>query len=386
MNTIWQEALDFSLKKIEASINTLEGFPDRCAGSEWTLVKDDRVSRHWVDGFWVGLLWLAYAYTEDSKFEDAARDWTERLSWLKTTTGTHDLGFIFYLSNVLGGYATGDESLFENALVAAETFTKRYNPRGEYLLAWGDAKGEINGTPYQRGKINIDLMMNLSLMFWATAQSSDPRYARIAARHARTSRYALIRPDNSTSQVADFNPETGAFLRQETLQGRSHATCWSRGQAWGLYGFAETYRRTGDVAFLHNARRLGEYAIANAPEDKVPFWDYDALDIPDTYRDSSAAAVFAAGFMELADGETDPALAKRWRDEAAAITKSLWENYATHDDDMPCILKHGSVIVPQDQMDHGLIYGDYYFVEALIRLLRPQLIEKLFPRPVLEIG
>lgn len=386
MNEIWQEALNFSLKKIEASINTLEEFPDRCAGPEWTPVRNDRHSRHWVDGFWVGQLWLAYAYTNESHFEVAARDWTERLAWLKTTTGTHDLGFIFYLSNVLGAYTTDDETLFENALVAAETFTKRYNPRGEFLMAWGDRNGDIYGTPYQRGKINIDLMMNLSLLFWATAQTGDPQYARIAARHARTSRYTLIRPDNSTSQVADFDPDTGAFLRQETLQGRSHATCWSRGQAWGLYGFAETYRRTGDVAFLHNARRLGEYIIANAPEDKVPFWDYDALDIPDTYRDSSAAAVFAAGFMELADAETDPSLAERWRTEAAAITKSLWENYATRDDDMPCILKHGSVTVPHDQMDHGLIYGDYYFVEALVRLLKPDLIEKLLPRPVLEIG
>ena len=382
MKTLWQEALDFSLKKIEASMNTLDDFPDRCEGPEWTPVRTDRVSRQWVDGFWVGQLWLAYAYTKEARFEAAAREWTERLSWLKTTTETHDLGFIFYLSNVLGAYATGDESLFANALVAAETFTKRYNPRGEYLLAWGD----IEGTPYQRGKINIDLMMNLSLMFWATAHSSDPKYARIAARHARTSRYALIRPDNSTAQVADFNPDTGAFLRQETHQGRSHATCWSRGQGWGLYGFAETYRRTGDEAFLHNARRLGEYIIANAPEDRVPFWDYDALDIPDTYRDSSAAAVFAAGFMELADGETDPAMAERWRAEAAAITKSLWENYATQDDDLPCLLKHGSVTVPHNQMDHGLIYGDYYFVEALLRLSKPDLIKSLFPRPVLEIG
>ena len=162
MNAIWQEeALDFSLKKIEASINTLDEFPDRCAGPEWTSVRPDRDSRHWVDGFWTGQLWLAYAYTKEAKFEAAAREWTERLAWLKTTTGTHDLGFIFYLSNVLGAYATGDESLFADALIAAETFTKRYNPRGEFLLAWGDANGEINGTPYQRGKINIDLMMNL---------------------------------------------------------------------------------------------------------------------------------------------------------------------------------------------------------------------------------
>ena len=131
MNDIWQAALNFSLKKIENSIPLLEEFPDRCHGSTWTPVNQNRLSSNWVNGFWVGQLWLAYAYTKNSKFEAAAREWTDRVAWLKTTLGTHDLGFIFYLSNVLGGYATGDESLFENALIAAETFTKRWNSRGE---------------------------------------------------------------------------------------------------------------------------------------------------------------------------------------------------------------------------------------------------------------
>ncbi len=211
--------------KIINSIPLLEDFPDRCEGSTWVLVNQKRLSSNWVDGFWVGQLWLAYAYTKKPVFEEAAREWTERVSWLKTTTGTHDLGFIFYLSNVLGAYATGDESLFENALTASETFTQRWNPRGEYLLAWGD----IQGTPQQRGQINVDLMMNLSLLFWASNQTGDMKYARIAAQHARTSRLVLVRPDNSTVHVADFNPDTGAYLRPETLQGLSHASCWSRG-------------------------------------------------------------------------------------------------------------------------------------------------------------
>ena len=386
MNEIWKSALDFSIEKIEQSLEILDYFPDRCEGSTWTQVEEVRVSRHWVDGFWVGQLWLAYAYTQDPKLESAAREWTERVAWLKTTTKTHDLGFVFYLSNVLGAYATGDESLFENAVTAAEAFTQRYNPRGEYLLAWGDENGDIYGSPDQRGKINIDLMMNLSLLFWASNQTGDMKYARIASRHARTSRFALLRPDGSTAQVADFNPETGAFLRQETLQGLCHTSCWSRGQGWGLHGFAEIYRRTGDEVFLHTARRLAEYVIANAPEDKVPFWDYDSLDIPDAPRDSSAAAVYAAGLLELADAEPDTALAERWRAEAEAITRFLWENYATHDEDMACILKHAAHFVKVGNSDHGLVYADYYFLEALLRLAKPDLTAKLFPRPMLEVG
>ena len=386
MKEIWQSALNFCVGKIERSLATLDYFPDRCEGSTWTQVGKERLSRHWVDGFWVGQLWLAYAYTQDKKFESAARDWTERVSWLKTTTKTHDLGFIYYLSKVLGAYATGDEALFENALIASETFTQRWNSRGEYLLAWGDTDGDIFGTPYQRGKINIDLMMNLSLLFWASNQTGDMKYARIASQHARTSRFALVRPDGSTAQVADFNPDTGAFLRRETHQGLCHTSCWSRGQAWGFHGFAETYRRTGDDVFLYTARRLAEYIIANAPGDKVPFWDYDSLDIPDTYRDSSAAAVYAAGFMELADAEPDETLAERWRTEAAAITQSLWLNYAANNGDMPCILKHAAHFVKIGNADHGLVYADYYFLEALLRLAKPDLTAKLFPRPVLEVG
>ena len=382
MNNIWQTALKFSLKKIEASILSLEDFPDRCHGSTWTLVNQNRLSSNWVDGFWVGQLWLAYAYTKNPKFETAAREWTERVAWLKTTLGTHDLGFIFYLSNVLGAYATGDETLFENARIAAETFTKRWNPRGEYLLAWG----KVDGTPYQRGQINIDLMMNLSLLFWASHHTKDMKYARIAARHARTSRLVLIRPNNSTVHVADFNPDTGAYLRTETLQGLSHSSCWSRGQAWALYGFAETYRRTGDAVFLYTARRLAEYVIANAPEDKVPYWDYDSLDIPNTYRDSSAAAVYASGLLELADTEMDELLAERWRNEALEIMMSLWQNYTTQKDDMPCILKHATHFERHGNVDHGLIYGDYYFLETLLRLVSPDLMAQLFPRPVLEVG
>jgi unsaturated chondroitin disaccharide hydrolase len=383
LNTLWETAIGFSIEKIKSSIEILgEDFPDRCHGADWTPVSNERVSKHWVDGFWVGQLWLAYALTEDKVFEDAAREWADRVDWLKTTTETHDLGFIFYLSNVLGGYATGDESLFENALIASDTFTQRWNSRGEYLLAWGD----IHGTPYQRGKINIDLMMNLSLMFWASDETEDAKYGRIAALHARTSRYALVRPDGSTAQVADFNPDTGGLIRPETLQGISHTSCWSRGQGWGLHGFAETYRRTGEDVFLYTARRLAEYMIANAPEDKVPFWDYDSLEIPNTYRDSSAAAVYAAGFMELADAEPDAVLAERWRAEAKAITQSLWENYATREEDMPCILKYAAHFVKVGNADHGLIYGDYYFLESLVRLAKPELFSRLFPRPVFTYG
>ncbi len=131
---------------------------------------------------------------------------------------------------------------------------------------------------------------------------------------------------------------------------------------------------------------MAEYVIANAPKDKVPYWDYDSLEIPDTYRDSSAASIYAAGLLELADAETDDLLAERWRNEALGITESLWKNYTTQEDDMTSTLKHATHFKRMGNADHGLIYGDYYFLETLLRLMSPDLIAKLFPRPVLDVG
>lgn len=376
MNGQLENALEYCLNIIERNMAELAYFPERWEDGAWLLVDKNRVPSHWVDGFWTGQLWLAFALTGDAAFEAAARRWTAELSWLKETTLTHDLGFIFYLSNVLGYRITGDETLLADALQAAETFTQRYNPRGEYMQAWG----RIDGPPYERGRINIDLMMNMPFFFWASSQSGNARYARIAARHARTTRMALIRPNGSVSQCADFEPESGAFLRQSTHQGLSHDGCWSRGLAWGLYGFAETYQWTSDPVFLHTARRIAEYALANAPADKVPFWDYDSLDIPKTYRDTSAAAVIAGGLLELADGESYEVAAQRWRDEAVAIMQSLWQTYSTRDSGISALLVQGSRSVPANMMNHPLVYGDYYFLETLLRLLRPELSQKLFIR------
>ncbi len=374
----WQEVIERAVAIIEHNMETLQDFPELCSGPMWTPIRRERGDRaHWVDGFWTGLLWLAYAHTEDPAFERGAREWTERLRWLKTSTSTHDLGFIFYLSHVLGGRITGDPSYFPHAVEAAHTLVKRYNVRGEYLQAWG----EIDGTVKDRGRTNIDVMMNLALLYWASEYSGDPDLGNIATQHARTTRLVLVRRDGSTAHVADFDPETGIWLRRDTHQGFAHDSCWSRGQAWALYGFTTCYAATGIPCFLETARVLAEYTFAHLPDDLVPFWDYDSPDIPNTYRDSSAAAATACGLLELARVEPDRELAHRWRDWAERITISLWENYSSRGTDIPALLLHGSRSVPHGYMDHALIYGDYYFFEAVTRLARPDLADRAFPTP-----
>lgn len=371
------DALGYSIRIIRHNRQTLEDFPESCTDAQWSTVEHHRDAGHWVDGFWTGLLWLAYLYSDDPDLASAARDWSARLNWLKDSRATHDLGFIFTLSHVVGGQITGDASFLADALHAASTLIERFNPRGEYLQAWGTPDGRFR----ERGRTNIDVMMNLALLFWASAYSGDPRYGEIASLHARTTRLALVRHDGSVAQVGDFNPNTGAFLRRDTHQGLHYDSCWSRGLGWGLYGFANAFRWTGAEVFRATARCLAEYVIRRAPDDHVPFWDYDSPDIPDTFRDSSAAAVIACGLLELADGEDNTARATQWRAEANAIVHSLWEHYSTRGTDVPALLLHGSRSVPHGKMDTALIYGDYYFFEALLRLTRPDLLARALPQP-----
>ena len=368
MNALFEAALETSIATTRHNLRALEEFPEslpsRASGSR--LRKNappgtgSMVSGRACSGWLTRIPAMPRCWP-------APKSWTQRLAHMKTSTGTHDLGFIFYLSHVIGGRLTGESAWYENALEAASTLTKRFNPRGEYLQAWDD-----DGIRKWAGRTNIDLMMNLALLYWASEQSGDPALAEIATLHARTSRLALVRGDGSTAHVADFDPQNGLLIRREQYQGYSHDSCWSRGQAWGLYGFASCYRYTGIRAFLSTAQALADYTLANLPEDLVPYWDYDSPHIPHTWRDSSAAAVTACGFLELA--AADSVNASHWRAQAERILSSLCENYLITDVDGPSsILRDGARSVPANLMEHGLIYGDYYFLEALTAFTRPDI-------------
>jgi unsaturated chondroitin disaccharide hydrolase len=239
---------------------------------------------------------------------------------------------------------------------------QRYNRKGAFLQAWGppDAEAEI------RGRAIVDTMMNLDLLFWASEETKDPSFADAAKAHARTCLKYQVRYDFSTSHVIDFNPDTGEFIKQDTHQGLSPTSCWSRGQSWAVYGFGDCYRASKDITFLETARSLAQYGLERLPADLVPYWDYDSPKIPDDVRDSSAAAILASGLVNLASLERDEVLSKRWKTEAGRILESLWQNYSSRDTDERGILLHSTRSVPHNMMDHGLIYGDYYFVEALL--------------------
>jgi unsaturated chondroitin disaccharide hydrolase len=356
--------LDEAIAITRENLATLTSFPELAHPGRWACVDNGG----WVGGHWVGLLWLAYLQTGDHTFEAAARGWASRLVPRQNDTTTHDLGFLFELSHLLGVTLTGDVTLKAPVLTASKTMTLRFNERGKYFQAW---RG-LDAAPEWRGRAIIDTLMNLDMMFWASKETGDPIYARMAADHARTALARQVRADWSTSHTMDFNPDTGEFLRQDTHQGMSATSCWCRGHAWAVYGYAETFRNTGDATFLDASRNLAAYALRRLPPDHVPFWDFDSPLIPNDVRDSSAGSILAAGLLKLAAYETDAAQAKRWREAALPIVQSLWDSYSNRGTDYPSILIHATRSKPAGHMDSGLIYGDYYFVEALTHLVKPE--------------
>lgn len=360
-----KDALDASIEHIRRTLQSgLDGFPELTRDGQWQVVQNGG----WVGGHWCGLLWLAWAHSADPALEAAARQWSARLAPRQFDPTTHDLGFLFELSYLLGSRLTGDETLKSPPLQAARTLLERFHERGQFIQAWGP----IGAADERGGRAIIDTMMNLYLLYWASQESGEPGFARAATAHAFTVLKYQVRADGSTAHVIDFDPGSGAFRKQDTHQGLSPTSCWSRGQAWAVHGFTDCFRWTGEVRFLEAARRLAEYSLDRLPEDRVPYWDYDSPLIPNDVRDSSAAAILASGLLNLAAVDRDPVRASRWKEQALQLLQSLWQNYTNRSISEPGILLHGTRSKPHGLMDHSLVYGDYYFMEALTRLFAPQ--------------
>ena len=362
---LYQKALDFAVERIKETLQTAEGYPHATHEGRWVYLP----TGGWTGGFWPGRLWLAFIASGDERLKDGAREWCVRLAPREFDTTTHDLGFLFYPSYVTGYRLTDERALRYGALAAAETLTRRFNERGRFLQAWGGLDD-----PARRGRTIVDTMMNLDLLFWATAQTGEARFADMAIAHAETCQTHHVRPDGTTAHVYDFDPETGEAIGQNTHQGDSPTSCWARGQAWAMYGFATTFRRTGDARFLDTARTSSDWFLAHLPADQVPYWDFDAPDIPDDVRDSSAAAIAACGLLDLADGARLPG----YREAALDILTSLATSYTSRGfPEEEGILLHATGAKPLGkEIDVSLTYGDYYFVEGLLRALKPEMMRE----------
>ncbi len=318
----------------------------------------------WTSGFWPGILWYMAEFTDDSILLNQARHWTAYLEPVKKMQKkNHDLGFMMYCSFGNGLRITGD-SLYKSILLeTADSLVALFNPRVGTILSW----------PWQREKRGwkhntiIDNMMNLELLFWAS-HNGRPAYKEIAIRHAITTMKNQIRRDNSVVHVVVYDDETGQVDSLKTWQGAFDESMWARGQAWGIYGFTMSYRETGMKEFLTTARNLADHFIERLPSDGVPYWDFDAPNIPDEPKDASAGAIAASALIELASLVPDKDTGSYYLHTACRILTSLTRHYLAPDES-DAILSHSVGSKPQNsEVDVPIIYADYYFIEALMRL------------------
>ncbi|WP_158890946.1 glycoside hydrolase family 88 protein [Amycolatopsis anabasis] len=355
------DAVDYALAKLRVTAPNAGGFPVGTRFEKWTYSQNG----DWVGGFWPGALLLAWVYSEDTWFREHALDWARKLAPRQDDTGTHDLGFLFTPSWVTAWRLTGDPRWRDGAVRAASSLIKRYNEKGRFIRAWGAL-----GDPRNAGRVIIDTMMNLDLLAFATEQTADPKYLTIATEHALTTRRVFVRPDGSTPHVFDFDPETGAARGPGTVQGYSPTSCWSRGQAWGIYGFTTMYRRTRDKRFLETATELADFALRALTPDHVPVWDYLAPQAPNDIKDASAGAVMACGLLDLAAA----AGKARYRDSAVRILRALTRTcLTTRSTRAEAIVARCTRNRPsEDGVEISLPYADYYLLEGLLRILRPK--------------
>lgn len=317
----------------------------------------------WVSGFFPGTLWYMYEYTGDEYWAEHARKYTEILDGIQYFTGSHDIGFMVYCSYGNGLRLKGIEAYNDVIVNTAKTLCSRFQPKAGIIKSW-----DWGGPRGWTCPVIIDNMMNLELLFRASEISGDSTYLNVAVSHADKTMANHFRPDYSTWHMVDYNPETGGVIQKRTVQGYSDDSAWSRGQSWGLYGYTMAYRFTGYQRYLDQAVHIADFLLAhpNLPEDGVPYWDYNAPDIPDTPRDAAAGAVMASGLYELYSFTGD----KRYISQANKIISSLSSPAYTAaiGTNHGFILMH-SVTNMNDgaDIDKPLNYADYYYLEALLR-------------------
>lgn len=324
----------------------------------------------WTNSFWSGILWLMYQETKQESYRTYAESIEKKMdACLFDFDGLHhDVGFMWLATSVMNYTHTGNEQSRKRAMLAASTLASRANIRGNYIRAWNSwADGEDN-----RGRAIIDCMMNVPLLYWASEQTGDDRFSYIGMMHADKTIEAFVRPDGSVNHIVDFNSHTGEFVNNPAGQGFASGSSWSRGQAWAVNGFAQSYHWTKEERYLDTAKKIAHYVLSN-----LSLTDYL---VPCDYRqpkeshllDSSAGAITACGLIDIAKAvsENEQAL---YLEGAINILKALDKSCAIYDNSDEALLTNGTSQYHLNQgiweVENGaLIYGDYYYIEAICKL------------------
>ena len=335
-----------------------------------TLDKDGKTIyipyQDWTSGFFPGSMWYLYNLTGDKKWKSLAVKYTEALDSVQYLTWHHDVGFMAGCS-FLNGMRLGDKDYAKVIIQTAKSLSTRFRPNAGVIQSWNVDRGWQSERGWQCPVI-IDNMMNLELLFEATKLSGDSTYYNIAVSHADQTLKNHYRADYSCYHVVDYNPESGEVRKKQTAQGYADESSWARGQAWGLYGYTMCYRHTHKSEYLEQAQNIYNFIFThpNLPKDLIPYWDYDALNIPNVPRDVSAAAITASALYELDTYLPD----LKCRAVADKIVEALGSTAyrAEVGTNGYFILMHSVGALPMGgEIDVPLNYADYYFLEALMR-------------------
>lgn len=320
-------------------------------------------ARDWTSGFFAGNLWMMFELTGNEKWKTQALAFTLPLENEKWDGSTHDLGFKMFCSFGKAYEATGNEE-YKNILIqSAKTLATRFNPIVGCIRSWD------HNTDKWDFPVIIDNMMNLELLMWVAKETGNDNFKEIAVKHAQTTAKNHFRDDYSSYHVIDYNPETGEVENRNTHQGYADESAWARGQAWGLYGFTMMYRETGIEEFLVQAEKIADFILSQPRilDGKIPYWDFNAPNIPDEPYDASAGAIIAAALFELADYSTNTILFKNVADKLLA-TLSSPDFLSPIGENNGFLLKHSTGHLPHNsEIDVPIVYADYYFLETIIK-------------------
>ena len=320
----------------------------------------------WTGGFWPGILWYDYEATQNDTIRELAEKYTESLKLFSEIPAyDHDLGFLVFCSYGNGYRLTHNPTYRDVIIATADSLATLYNPKVGTILSWPRNIEMLGGH-----NTIMDNMINLEMLFWAARNGGDRRLFDVAVSHADKTMENQFRPDYPSYHVAVYDTLTGDCIKKCTHQGYADESMWARGQAWAIYGYTVVFRETGDPKYLEFAEKLVDVYLKNLPEDYVPYWDFNAPDIPNAPRDASAACVVASALLEMS-GFYGNGQGEKYKEAAEKMLCSLSsDKYQSRDTNVAFLLHSTGHWPAKSEIDASIIYADYYYIEALLRLKR----------------
>ena len=373
---------DEALAYCDAQVRrTLDELAQRDGGVDYTMMPRNiadsashwycsKVTKdEWCAGFWPGILWYDYEYTNDPAIRQEAEKFTASLEYLTYEPAyDHDLGFLMFCSYGNGYRLTRNESYRQAILRSAEALSPLFNPKVGTMLSWPRNVAMFGGH-----NTIMDNMINLEMLFWAAKNGGDKKLYDMAVSHADTTMKYHFRPDYTSYHVAVYDTLTGEFVKGVTHQGYDDNSMWARGQAWAIYGYTVVYRETKEPRFLDFVQKVADVYLEHLPDDYVPYWDFNDPAIPYAPRDASAACVVASALLELS-GYVSPEKGQEYKKAAVCMLESLSSDKYRSGKSKPAFLLHSTGNYPShSEIDAAIIYADYYYIEALMRLKQMKL-------------